>query len=391
MMCSMLFVMACLLTAGDELTGHVWPGRLTCEYRVTPLSIDASKPRLGWVVESDHRGQVQTAYQVMAASSEEELKADRADLWDSGKVKSSDSVHVVYAGRLLASGQRVYWKVRVCDREGRVSAWSEPVWWEMGLLGPEDWKGQWICSPRPLPDRQEDFYADNPAPLLRREFDVRGQIKRARAYVSGLGYYELRLNGRKVGDRMLDPGWTSYAKRVLYSTYDVTDLLKEGQNAVGIVVGNGWYNPLPLRMWGRLNLQEHLAVGKPRAILQLDIEYVDGTRQSVGTGDDWKAGDSPILRNSVYLGEVYDARREQPGWDMAGFADADWPRAVAAGESVGPLCAQMQPPIRVTRVLKPTELRQSRPGLRLFDFGQNFAGVVRLKVKGPAGRRVAVE
>ncbi|HSW45043.1 MAG TPA: family 78 glycoside hydrolase catalytic domain [Phycisphaerae bacterium] len=378
-----MFVVAAGMAFGD-----VRPTQLTCEYLVNPLGIDTPAPRLAWILESDERAQVQTARQILVASSVDKLKADEGDLWDSRKVDSNQSIHVVYAGRPPASGRRVFWKVRAWDKAGKPSAWSEPAWWEMGLLQPVDWKARWICSDKPLPETPEAFYQDDPAPMFRREFVVGGKIDRARAYVSGLGYYELRLNGRKVGDCVLDPGWTSYARRVLYSTHDVTDLLKEGSNAAGIIVGNGWYNPLPLRMWGWLNLRDHLTIGKPRVICQIGIEYADGSRETIATSPDWKVGDSPILRNDVYLGEVYDARKEQTGWDRAGFDDAGWPRAVAAGESVGPLHAQMQPPIRVTRVLEPVSSRQLKCGARIIDFGQNFAGVARLRVKGKAGGRV---
>ena len=366
----------------------VQPVQLTCEYRVNPVGIDTVAPRLAWILESEERGQAQTAYQILVASNGEKLKANEPNLWDSGRVTSSEAIGIVYAGKPLVSGQRACWKVRAWDRDGKASAWSEPAFFEMGLLKPDDWKAKWICSDRPLPEKPEDYYKDNHAPLFRKEFNVAKPIKRARAYASGLGYYELRCNGRRVSDHMLDPGWTSYAKRVLYSTYDVTEVLNQGPNAVGIIVGNGWYNPLPLRMWGWLNLREHLVIGKPRAILQIEIDYADGTHEHIVTGPDWKVGDSPILRNSVYLGEVYDARLEQTGWDKPGFKDDAWRPAMLAAESVGPLHAQMQPPIRVTRAIKPIGFSQPRPGVRLFDMGQNFAGVVRLRVTGPAGTRV---
>lgn len=364
------------------------PTRLTCEYLVNPMGIDVAAPRLAWINESGTRGQFQTAYRVLVAGSEVQLGADRGDLWDSGKVDSSDSINVVYAGKPLVSGQRACWKVRVWDRNGKESAWSRPAFWEMGLLRPEEWKAKWICGDKPLPRNAEDFYQDQPAPLFRAEFNVDGPVRRARAYVSGLGYYELRCNGAKVGDRMLDPGWTSYAKRVLYSTYDVTPALRQGANAVGLMVGNGWYNPLPMKMWGWLNIREHLTIGKPMAILQMDIEYADGRRQTVETGPGWKTTNGPIVRDSIYLGEAYDARLEQSGWDRPGFDDGDWRPAIEATDRVGPLRAQMQPPIRVTRVIQPTKVTEPQPGIFIHDMGQNFAGVARLRVRGKAGTRI---
>jgi alpha-L-rhamnosidase len=366
----------------------VLPTRLRCEYATNPMGIDAARPRLSWVLESQQRNQIQTAYQVLVASSIEKLRADEGDLWDSGKVASSRSVHVLYEGKPLQSGLRAWWKVRAWDRSGVTSPYSEPAWWEMALLKPEDWRGKWIRSGTPPPANEQEMYADRPAPLFRKEFVVRREVRRARVYVSGLGYYELRINGAKVGDSVLDPAWTTYSKRVLYSTYDVTDLLKPERAVIAIMLGNGWYNPLPLRMWGRFNLREALTTGQPRAILQLSIEYADGTTDQVVTDESWHVGDGPILRNNVYLGEVYDARREQPGWDKPGFDDGNWGAAAPAAEPIGPLRAQMQPPIRCTQTLKPAKIAEPKPGIFIFDLGRNFAGCVTLKVAGPAGTKV---
>ena len=207
------------------------------------------------------------------------------------------------------------------------------------------------------------MFEDDPAPLFRKEFQLDKKISRARVYVSGLGYYELRLNGQRVGDHVLDPGWTTYAKRVLYSTYDVTDQLKRGRNALGVMLGNGWFNPLPLRLWGHINPRDNLTVGEPRVILQLVAEFTDGTSQTIVTDESWKVGNGPILRNSVYLGEVYDARKEQPGWDKPGFDDSNWQQAASATKPLGPLRAQDAPPIRVTRMLKPVKLTEPKPGV----------------------------
>ncbi len=362
---------------------------LRCESRTNPLGIDTAQPRLGWILESNRRGEVQTAYQIFASTSPAKLARGDTDLWDSGKVASSESVRVAYAGQPLRSGQRVWWKVRVWDAAGKVSMFSEPARFEMALLAPSDWQAQWIQrkSAGTIPEAQA--YDDHPAPLFRKEFVLDKKIARARAYVSGLGYYELRLNGERVGDHVLDPGWTGYSKRVLYSTYDVTKQLKRGGNALGIMLGNGWFNPLPLPMWGRIKPGEALTAGEPRAVLQLVVEFTDSTKQTIVTDKSWRVSDGPILRNSVYLGEFYDARREQPGWDQAGFDDSHWETPVLAGEpKLGPLCAQDAPPIRITRTFKPVKLTEPKPGVFIFDFGQNFAGWARLRVKGDAGTRV---
>jgi len=364
-------------------------GDLRCEYRTQPLGIDAPQPRLSWVLESNRRGETQTAYEILAATSAAKLRRADADLWVSGRVNSSESVHVVYAGKPLRSGQRVFWKVRAWNAAGRASAFSKPAWFETALLSPADWQARWIQSPTADPLPPDKAFDDYPAPLFRKEFTLDKKIARARVYVSGLGYYELRLNGERVGDHVLDPGWTTYSKRVLYSTYDVTKQLERGRNALGVMLGNGWFNPLPLAMWGHINPRNALTIGEPRVIAQLVVEFTDGTAQIVGTDPTWRVGDGPILRNSVYLGEVYDARREQPGWDRAGFDEASWkPAAVAGAPDLGPLRAQDAPPIRVTRTLAPVRLTEPKPGVYIFDFGQNFAGWCRLRVNGPAGTRV---
>jgi alpha-L-rhamnosidase len=303
-------------------------------------------------------------------------------------VASCQSIHVEYNGRPLGPGQQVFWKVRAWDRDDKASAYSETGWWEMGLLAPENWRAAWITGRGAEPTSESQRFDDNPSPLLRKEFTLGRRVSRGRVYVSGLGYYELHLNGQRVGRDVLDPGWTGYSKRVLYSTYDVTERLRRGPNALGIMLGNGWFNPLPLRLWGRLNLREHLTVGEPRAIVQLNVEFADGTSETIATDETWKAGNGPVLRNSVYLGELYDARKEQPGWDSPGFEDSRWEMAMRAPEPLGPLRAQGAPPIHITRILKPVRLTEPKPGVFIFDFGQNFAGWARLHVKGSAGTQV---
>ncbi|HEX7569560.1 MAG TPA: family 78 glycoside hydrolase catalytic domain, partial [Verrucomicrobiae bacterium] len=362
---------------------------LKCESRSNPLGIGTSAPRLNWVLASERRGEAQTAWQVLAASTADRLARNQGDLWDSGKVLSADSLNVIYAGQPLCSAQSVFWKIRVWDREGGASSYSEPAQFETALLSSNDWHAAWITRKVSVPIPEAQAFDDHPAPLMRKEFSLEKKITRARAYVSGLGYYELLLNGERVGDHVLDPGWTSYAQRVLYSVYDVTAQLKRGRNAVGIMLGNGWFNPLPLRMWGHVNLRDALTIGEPRAIVQIVVEFADGTTQTIVTDESWRVGDGPVLRNSVYLGEVYDARREQTGWDKTGFDDSHWETAVLAGEPVlGLLHAQDAPPIRVTRTLKPVKITEPKPGVFIFDFGQNFAGWARLRVCGAAGTRV---
>ena len=375
-----------------EADGHIAPVQLRCEQLIDPLGIDTTRPRVSWALSAGEdpadRGQSQTAYQLLVASSEALLRQDQGDLWDTGKVASNQSVGVEYRGKPLTSRSRCYWKVRVWDRVDRVSAWSPRSLWEVALLQTADWQAKWIDDGKPQPANVADFFKDDPSPQFRKGFDVAKPIRRARLYVSGIGYCCVRLNGDDVGDHVLDPGWTNYEKRVLYSTYDVTSRIVQGRNCIGLMLGNGWYNPLPMKMWGFLNLREHLPTGRPRCIAQLEIEYSDGTRQAVATDETWRFSPGPILRNNVYLGEVYDARRETPFWDRPDFDETTWRQAAPAAGAVGHLRPQMQPPIRVTGRLKPVARTEPKAGVFIFDMGQNFAGWARLRVRGPAGAAV---
>jgi len=361
---------------------------LRCEYKKNPLAIQDMQPRLSWILESDERGQHQTAYRILVSEDRKKLKKETGNLWDSGRVESHQSLHIPYEGTPLQSRQRCYWKAKIWDKDGIPSLWSDAADWEMGLLYADDWEGVWISDGKADPVKDEDFYQEDPAPLFRKEFDLKRKVKTARLYISGLGYYEARINGIRVGDRYLDPGWTDYEERIFYSSFDVTKMLNRGKNSLGVILGNGWYNPLPLRMWGRLNLREHLPTGRPRFIAQLNIEMTDGSRQTVFSNPDWKVHESPILTNNVYLGEVYDARREMEGWSHPGLDTSEWKSAVAASSPGGRLQAQPQPPIRITGEIEAVAITEPLPGVFVFDFGHNFAGTVRLTTEAPSGTRV---
>lgn len=368
----------------------ITPIDLRCESTHNPLGIDAPRPRLSWKLKAatGARNQIQSAYRITAASTEALLAAGMADLWDSSKVLSARQLHIKYEGPPLTSGERCFWRVQVWDAAGRISEPSGISWWEMGMLCPEDWTGSWISDGSEEPATEEAFYEDDPAPLFRRSFHVDRPVKRARLCAVGLGYCELRLNGRALSDHVLDPAWTSFGSRVFYTCEDLTDKLEGGENVLGAMLGNGWYNPLPIRMWGRINIRDHLAVGRPQLLAQLNIEYEDGSMQTVASDEAWRVMPGPILRNSVYLGEKYDARREQPGWDRTGFDDSDWNSASAADSNPGELRALPIPPIRVTASLTPVSMSEVSPGVYIFDLGQNFAGWVRLRVQGPRGTTV---
>ena len=375
----------------QETFGSILPVDLRCEYFREPLGIDPTRPRLGWRLvarDPEARGLRQSAYQVLVATRIELLEPSAADLWDSGRVASSEQLHIDYSGAPLTSRLRCFWKIRVWDGDDIPSNWSAPTSWEMGLLVPSDWQGSWIGDGEPAPATRAAHYEDHPAPLLRCAFEVSKPVARARLYSAGLGYCELRVNGAKVSDHVLDPAWTSFGKRVLYTTHDVTGMLQRGSNVVGALLGNGWYNPLPLQMWGRINIREHMVVGQPCLIAQLDIEHEDGTTQSIVTDDRWRVHPGPVIRNSVYLGEVFDARRRLPGWDRPEFEDSGWRPATVQPVELGPLEAQPIPPIRVTETLRPTSVTEIDPGVFIFDMGQNFAGWARLRVEGRRGTTI---
>lgn len=355
-------------------------GQLRCEYLDHPLGIDTPQPRLSWVLESRQRAQNQTAYQILVASSERLLKSDQGDLWDTGKVASDQTLHVAYAGKPLASCQRCFWKVRAWDKNGAASAYSPAARWEMGLLAPQDWQGQWIG--------QTADTNSLPAPLLRRSFTLEGKIKQARAYICGLGYYELRINGKKIGDHLLDPGYTRYDQRALYVTYDVTDALRRGENAVGVILGNGWYNVQTRAVWDFHQAPWRAA---PKLRLHLRVEYADGRVENIGTDNNWRTSTGPITFNSIYGGETYDARLEKPGWDAPGYNDSGWSRAEVVSAPGGKLAAQMMPPIKAGRTLKPVKLTEPKPSVFVFDMGQNLAGFAELNLRAPAGTKVVMK
>ena len=381
---------------------------LTCEFMVDPLGIDTAKPRLGWQLASGPRGCRQSAYEILVASDPMILARDRGNLWNSGQVMSEESVGVVYNGHVLRSSLRCYWKVRIWDQNGIPSAWSAPAVWEMGLLKPTDWHGTWIGAPT---IENADSFDTPPAPYFRTVFEIDKSLKSARAYISGLGYYEFYVNGTKVGNQVLAPAQTDYSQRhlshllypvrdngiksVLYNTYDITGQLRTGRNAVGVILGNGWYNQRARRVEG------WMWYGQPRLILQIRLEFTDGTSHLVVTTPQWKVITGPIVQDAIFTGETYDARMEIPAWCQADFDDSSWPAARAIAAPTGPMTAQLVPYDRIVEDLAATALAQPvhglegqvfepKPGVYGFDFGQNFAGWVRLKARQPAGTKVQI-
>jgi alpha-L-rhamnosidase len=356
---------------------------LRTEYKQDPIGIDVLRPRLSWQLQSslsDERGITQSAYQIRVAQSTRELQSGNTLEWDSGEVHSHESIQQAYGGPPLRSGARYYWQARVWNGQGKVSAWSTPAYWEMGLLSAVDWKASWI-----EPGLPEDDSKSGPAPMLRREFKLDGAVANARAYVTSHGLYEMLLNGRRVGDEVFTPGWTSYAKRLQYQTFDVTALLKDGDNAVGVLLGNGWYRG-PLGWEGRRNIYgDRLGL-----LLQIAIRYRDGRTELITTDQNWKAATGPVLMSEIYDGETYDARLEKSGWSTAGFDDTAWSSVQMTNQRKDNLIAPAGPPVRKAQALTPVKIFKTPANDTVVDMGQNMVGWVRLRVQGPAGAVVTL-
>jgi alpha-L-rhamnosidase len=355
---------------------------LRCEYLRNPLAVETASPRLSWITKFSGRDWKQSAYQILVASDARALARDRADLWDSGRVASDASLQVEYRGKPLASRQRCFWKVRVWDAMGSPSGWSKPQSWEMGLLTPADWgESQWIG----LEAKGE---GQPPAPFLRKEFTVRGKVKRARLYASGLGYAELHLNGKKLGGASeREPGYTNFDKRVLYVAHDVTSSIKAGANALGVILGTGWYDVHDLATW---RFEQAPWRGRPRARVMLYVEYADGRTETVGSDPSWRGSAGPILFDGIYTGEVYDARRELSGWAKPGFDDASWAPVTKMPDPKGVLASRPCPPVAVTETIKAKRILEPKPGVYVVDFGQNIAGHARIRVRGKSGDRITM-
>ena len=361
------------------------PIRLTCEYIENPLGIDISAPRLSWNINSAGRNRLQTAYEIIVNDDVKLTSSGKGNVWQTGKVSSDENIQIEYGGKPLQPFTKYFWRVKVYDKNGFASGWSEIASFETAALQLSDWKAKWISDGSKQFEKDEDFYQTDPMPLFRKQINVAKKIASARLYISGLGYSEVYINDRKIGDHVLDPGFTAYSKQALYVTYDVTAALKNKVNTIGIMLGNGWYNPLPLRLFGRFNLRDVQQTGKPCVKAQVLIKYADGTTETIATDETWETTKGPVLRNNVYLGEMYDARLEKKFNDQTKWNDA----AITEGPS-GVLTAQMQPAIKVTKIIKPLSIQEVGKDTFIVDMGQNFAGVARIKVKGSGGTKVSI-
>ncbi len=347
--------------------------QLRCEYKINPNGVETKYPRLSWQLSTDEssRAIMQSAYQIQVATSPDDLEKENDLIWDSGIIDSDRSIHIPFEGIPLKSRGKYFWHVKTWDNRSENGMWSEIAYWEMGLLDSTEWKAEWI---EPL--LKEDKKAFNPAPLLRKEFKLKNNIAKARLYITAHGLYEAYLNGKKVGDELFTPGWTTYHKRLQYQTFDVTHLLQKNENAVGVRLGDGWYR-------GKLNWRPY--GDKVALLFQLEIEYENGQKELILSDKNWKASTGAVVMSNIYQGEIYDARLEKKGWTQIKYNDSEWRSVRKVDHSKSKLIGTEGVPVRKMEVVKAKEVIQTPKGETVIDMGQNMVGWIKLKVKGQAG------
>ena len=371
--------------------------QLTCENSVNPIGIEVKEPRFSWKIGSVQRNTFQTAYQVMVADDPASLASGKGTAWDSKKVNAATSIQVKYAGKPLASAKVYYWKVRIWDNHGNASAWSKPASLQTGLFSTDDWKqAKWIGY-EVLPDSQKIIPAqhgkgdkilgssNNILPLIRKVFSVKQSVKRATVFISGLGQFEMSVNGQKSGDHFLDPGWTKYDKEALYVTFDITKQIRQGTNAIGVMLGNGFYYLPRDKRYRKLTG----AFGYPKMICRVQLEFEGGRVENIVSDASWKTAAGPVIYSSIYGGEDYDANLEQKGWNTALYNDAKWKQVVVTdGPSV--LKSQIAEPLKIFEQFTPVKTTRISNGVYVFDLGQNASGIPAIKLQGKKGDTVRI-
>ncbi len=396
----MVALFAFVLTAAADAVS-ITPAKLTCEYDADPV-IDIQNPRLSWINENSaqKQGAAQSAYRIRVATSPDDFSAP---VWDTGKVRSAESAFITYKGKELQSRTSYWWQVMVWDEQGRASEWSAPARWHMGLLSKDEWQGEWIGAPWQGEDSYDMMKSKDvlPAPMLRKEFSVSKKVKDARFYGTGLGYFELYINGQRVGEDYLSPNQTNYTTRpelntrgivvtdpfeeylVMYLTHEVESLLVEGENAVGVILGNGFYDMV--RHWPAMGY------GTPRFMGQIEILYEDGTREIIASDTSWKAERSAIVSDQIFFGEHYDARLEHKGWATAAYDDSAWQAVAVKKAPIGKLIPQNGPADRITKRYAPVEFEKKEDHIRI-KFPEEVSGWLALKnIKAEKGQKIDIK
>jgi alpha-L-rhamnosidase len=377
---------------------------LTCNYQSNPIAIDSEKPLLSWIINAKGFNREQTAYQVLVASQPDLLSENRADFWDSGKVLSAQSAHLKYKGEKLIPTQKYWWKVKIWDEKNKASEWSPVNTFETGLMNESDWSNaKWICLSEDTRTSEYRFreyktgrmekptlVTSNPVGYFRNEIVAEKEVETARAYICGLGYYELYINGEKTGDHVLDPAPSNYDKQAYYVSYDVTDQVNSGKNTLGIIIGNGFYGQ-SISWKNDPESERDMAFGTPAARLLVKLTYTDGTAAEFYTNDKWKNSTGPIVFDNVYGGDTYDARFEINGWNTIGYNDSKWSQAKTISPKLNKVSIQEMPPIRRLKELPPKRIFKSPvTGKWIVDFGQNIAGWVQISVNEKAGQVIEI-
>jgi len=369
---------------------------LRCEYQQNPVGVASAKPAFSWELVSTRQNVLQTAYRILVADDSSLLQHNTGNVWDSKKVYSAASIQVSYNGKPLQSGRKYYWKLMSWDNNGNTSEWSDMAYWQMGLLTVADWKNAKWIGYEILPDsnkiipfahgkgKKEWGLRKDVLPMLRKDFTVSKPVKKATAFISGLGHFDMSINGEKTGDHFLDPGWTQYSKHAFYVSFDITGQLRQGDNCMGVMLGNGFYY-IPGERYRKLTG----AFGYPAMICRVNIEYADGSSNDIVSDESWKTAPSPIVFSSIYGGEDYNANLEQQGWNKPGFDDSKWKPAVAG---TGPplLEPQAEEPLKIMQHFSPVKKTTLKPGVWLYDLGQNFSGIPSITVSGEKGDTVRI-
>ncbi len=368
-----LFIFSCLsCTKQPKITN------LRCEYLNEPIGLDVTIPRFTWNIESEDSFS-QEYFQVCVATSSRLLEKGKADIWCSEKTHRNNS-YALYGGKTMESFRKYFWNVTIWKPGEKNPVVSAPASFEMAMVNKTDWKAQWISD-----DKDKNF---KPSPLFRKTFSARKEIKLARAFISSAGYYELFINGKRVGENRLDPGYTHFDKRVLYTTYNVTDFLKRGENAISAVLGNGWFNVQSLAVW---HFEKARWRNRPQMICELRIEYTDGTNEHIVSDNSWKTSTGAYVFNNIYSGDTYDARLEEENWQKTGFDEKKWVNAKLVEETAPLLVAQLMPAIQVSKEISPVSVKEFGDKIYVFDMGVNISGVCRIKVRGEAGTKITIK